>query len=111
MNYISDVFSLRMLFPLSAVSFKTEEISAKDIPQDVMSFVRHHETAGVLSRTLNKNIPVRRGFLTLKPEDKLYVLQLNGDRFQEQNTLRLTADDFTFYKTSIISYHDELTKQ
>ena len=83
--YLGNAFSLQML-PTLPATVRVEEVSAADVPADVVSVVGHPDTAAVLSGMLGFEVPYNRVSISLQPGDVLYVAQVVGGRLPEGAT-------------------------
>lgn len=91
-NYLTNAFSLQMLSELPS-NVKVEEIN--ELPSGLISAVGHQDTANVLGVEMN------RINISLKPEDILYVAQLQGGRLPEGSTKLPDGFSFKFLKITI----------
>ncbi len=79
-TYLSNAFSLGMLPNGGLINIvELEDKHVKSILQDgFISAVGHQSTADFIKLLLGIDVPVNRVAITLQPEDKVIVLQLQG---------------------------------
>lgn len=78
-----------------------EIISAKDIPNDIISAIGHADTANILSGILGFHVEQNRISVDLGDKDVLYIAQYIGPRLQEGSTTLPEGAHFEFFRVHI----------
>ena len=90
MLYITNAFSIQML-PTEVIGLTFKPITQKQAKKMVkanvfVSAIGHGDTANMVSKLLDTNIPMNRISVNLKDDDVLLVAQLSGGRLPEGAT-------------------------
>ncbi len=79
-----------------------EEISASEIPADVISAIGHSDTAAVVSSLIGRPVECNRISVALDVDDVAYVAQVVGGRLPEGATTLPDGITIKFFKVYII---------
>lgn len=72
--YIGNAFSLNMVS--GDAMLQVSEVSPAQVPPDAESCIGHESTAKVVSSLFDREVPMRRVPVSLKPGDRIYVVTL-----------------------------------
>lgn len=100
-QYLGNAFSLQMVTGLTDYTLKVTEITAAEVPDDVISCVGHPDTANVLSHLFGRTVACQRVNVNLQRGDTLYVAQLTGGRLPEGTTTLPEGFVFRFYRVML----------
>lgn len=99
-KFLSNAFSIQMLasFP---TNINISEITANDVPTDVVSCIGHVNTANVLTDILGFDVPCNRQNVTVDADTELYVAQVVGGRLSEGITTLPEGYTIKFFKVKV----------
>lgn len=112
-TYLANAFSLNMIAECFAdVRIATLDIDTvkKILTGHFISAIGHQDTANILSKLLEKEIPMNRISIQLETDDCVIVAQYSGSRLPEGATELPEGASFTFKRVRFLNHKfDEIT--
>ena len=100
--FISNAFSLQMLDLKKGFNLRVEPISKEYLAKiDLVSAIGHLDTASVVSKELEMELPMQRISLQLQSGESLIVAQLTGGRLPEGSTTLPEGFSLSYVKVTV----------